>query len=56
MVVEILQDAVVILLTLTLLALAFMFLWRVGPELVGSGAFRRDISNIIFVVTTVELY
>jgi hypothetical protein len=37
-----------------------MFLWRVGPELVGSGAFRRDISNIIFdiifVVTTVELY
>ena len=34
---KLLQDAVVILLIDTLLALAFMFLWRVWQEIAGSG-------------------
>src|SRR5215207_9958816 len=53
---EHLQDAVVILLTITLFGLAFMFLWRVWQEIVGSGDLQRAISDIIFVIITVELY
>ncbi len=53
---ELLQDDHGILLTVTLLGLAFMFLWRVWQEIVGSGDLQRAISDIIFVVITVELY
>ena len=53
---ELLQDTVVILLAVTLLGLAFAFLWEVWRELVGAQDLQRAISDIIYVVITVELY
>ena len=54
--IELLQDLVVLLLTVTLLGLALVFLWRVWQEIVGAGDLQQAISNIIFVFITVELY
>jgi uncharacterized membrane protein (DUF373 family) len=54
--IELLQDVVVLLLTVTLLGLALVFLWRVWQEIVGAGDLQQAISNIIFVFITVELY
>ena len=45
-----------VLLALTLLALAFMFLWRVWQEIVGSGDLLLALSDITLVVIAVELY
>ena len=53
---ELLQDAVVVLLNATLLGMSFVFLYRVWTELVAFGDLQEGLSNIIFVVITVELY
>lgn len=53
---ELLQDVVVMMLTVTLLGLAFMFLLRVWAELAVMGNLQRAISDIIYVVITIELY
>jgi uncharacterized membrane protein (DUF373 family) len=53
---ELLQDAVVILLNITLLGMAFVFLYRVWAEIVAFGDLQEGLSNIIFVVITIELY
>jgi uncharacterized membrane protein (DUF373 family) len=50
------QDVVVVLLTITLLGLAIVFLWRVWQEIVWTGNLQQAISDIIYVVITVELY
>jgi uncharacterized membrane protein (DUF373 family) len=53
---ELLQDLVVVLLTVTVLGLALVFLWRVWQEIVGAGDLQQAISDIIFVFISVELY
>jgi uncharacterized membrane protein (DUF373 family) len=53
---ELLQDVVVVLLNLTLLGMAFVFLYRVWVEIVAFGNLQEGLSNIIFVVITIELY
>jgi uncharacterized membrane protein (DUF373 family) len=53
---ELLQDLVVVLLTITLLGLALVFLWRVWQEILGAGDLQQAISDIIFVFISVELY
>jgi len=52
---KLLQDAAVILLALTLLALAFMFLWRVWQEIVGSGDLLLALSDITLVLSDITL-
>ena len=54
--IELLQDLVVVLLAITLLGLALMFLWRVWQEIVVMGNLQQAISDIIYVFITVELY
>jgi uncharacterized membrane protein (DUF373 family) len=54
--IELLQDVVAVLLAVTLLGLAFVFLWRVWQEIVGTGNLQQAISGIIYVFITVELY
>jgi uncharacterized membrane protein (DUF373 family) len=53
---ELLQDIVVVLLNLTLLGMAFVFLYRVWTEIIAFGDLQQGLSNIIFVVITIELY
>ena len=53
---ELLQDGVVVLLNVTLLGMGFVFLYRVWVEIVAFGDLQEGLSNIIFVVITVELY
>jgi uncharacterized membrane protein (DUF373 family) len=53
---ELLQDLVVILLDITLLGMGFVFLYRVWTEIVVFGDLQEGLSNIIFVVITIELY
>jgi uncharacterized membrane protein (DUF373 family) len=53
---ELLQDVVVVLLNLTLLGMSFVFLYRVWTEIVAFGDLQQGLSNIIFVVITIELY
>ena len=52
---EILEDAVVVLLSVTLLALALVFMWRVWGGLADLDL-QAALSNIIFVVITMELF
>ncbi len=52
---EILEDAVVVLLSVTLLALALVFMWRVWGGLADLNL-QVALSNIIFVVITIELF
>ena len=53
---ELLQDAVVVLLNVTLFGMGFMFLYRVWREIIALGNLQESLSNIIFVVITIELY
>jgi uncharacterized membrane protein (DUF373 family) len=53
---ELLQDGVVVLLNVTLLGMGFVFLYRVWVEIVAFGDLQEGLSNIIFVVITIELY
>lgn len=53
---ELSQDAMVVLLNVTLLGMGFVFLWRVWQEVVVDGDLQKGLSDIIFVVITVELY
>jgi uncharacterized membrane protein (DUF373 family) len=53
---ELLQDAVVVLLNVPLLGMGFVFLYRVWEEIVAFGNLQEGLSNIIFVVITIELY
>ena len=53
---ELLQDAVVVLLSVTLFGMGFVFLYRVWREIIALGNFQEVLSNIIFVVITIELY
>jgi uncharacterized membrane protein (DUF373 family) len=53
---ELLQDAMVVLLNVTLLGMGFVFLYRVWIEIVAFGDLQEGLSNIIFVVITIELY
>lgn len=53
---ELLQDAVVVLLNVTLLGMGLVFLYRVWTEIVAFGDLQDGLSNIIFVVITIELY
>ena len=53
---ELLQDAVVVLLNVTLLGMGFVFLYRVWAEIIAFGNLQEGLSNIIFVVITIELY
>ena len=53
---ELLQDAVVVLLSVTLFRMGFVFLYRVWREIIALGNFQEVLSNIIFVVITIELY
>ena len=53
---ELLEDALVVLVTVTLLALGLMLLWIVWQDIVVAGDLQRGISNIIFVIITVEVY
>lgn len=53
---ELLQDAVVVLLNVTLLGMGFVFLYRVWKEIIAFGNLQEGLSNIIFVVITIELY
>ena len=53
---ELLQDGVVVLLNVTLLGMGFVFVYRVWVEIVAFGDLQEDLSNIIFVVITIELY
>jgi uncharacterized membrane protein (DUF373 family) len=55
-VLELLQDAVVVLLNVTLLGMGFVFLYRVWTEILAFGNLQEGLSNIIFVVITIELY
>jgi uncharacterized membrane protein (DUF373 family) len=55
-VLELLQDGVVVLLNVTLLGMALVFLYRVWVEIVAFGDLQEGLSNIIFVVITIELY
>jgi uncharacterized membrane protein (DUF373 family) len=55
-VLELLQDGVVVLLNVTLLGMGFVFLYRVWTEIVAFGNLQEGLSNIIFVVITIELY
>jgi uncharacterized membrane protein (DUF373 family) len=53
---ELLQDVVVVQLNVTLLGMGFVFLYRVWTEIVAFGDLQEGLSNIIFVVITIELY
>ena len=53
---ELLQDAVVVLLSVTLFGMGFVFLYRVWREIIALGNLQEGLSNIIFVVITIELY
>lgn len=53
---ELFQDVVVVLLNVTLLGMGFVFLYRVWAEIVTFGDLQEGLSNIIFVVITIELY
>jgi uncharacterized membrane protein (DUF373 family) len=53
---ELLQDAVVVLLNVTLFGMGFMFLYRVWRKIIALGNLQEGLSNIIFVVITIELY
>jgi uncharacterized membrane protein (DUF373 family) len=53
---ELMQDAVVVLLNVTLLGMGFVFLYRVWTEIIALGNLQEGLSNIIFVVITIELY
>jgi uncharacterized membrane protein (DUF373 family) len=53
---ELLQDAVVVLLNVTLFGMGFMFLYQVWREIIALGNLQEGLSNIIFVVITIELY
>jgi uncharacterized membrane protein (DUF373 family) len=53
---ELLQDAVVVLLSVTLFRMGFVFLYRVWREIIALGNFQEGLSNIILVVITIELY
>ena len=53
---ELLQDSVVVLLNVTLLGMSLVFLYRVWTEIVAFGNLQEGLSNIIFVVITIELY
>jgi uncharacterized membrane protein (DUF373 family) len=53
---ELLQDGVVVLLNVTLLGMGLVFLYRVWVEIVAFGDLQEGLSNIIFVVITIELY
>jgi uncharacterized membrane protein (DUF373 family) len=53
---ELLQDAVVVLLSVTLSGMGFVFLYRVWREIIALGNLQEGLSNIIFVVITIELY
>jgi uncharacterized membrane protein (DUF373 family) len=55
-VLELLQDAVVVLLNLMLLGMGFVFLYGVWTEIVAFGDLQEGLANIIFVVITIELY
>jgi len=55
-VLELLQDALVVLLNVTLLGMGFVFLYTVWTEIVAFGNLQEGLSNIIFVVITIELY
>ena len=50
------QDLVVVLLNVTLLGIGLVFLYRVWAEIVADGDLQKGLSNIIFVVITIELY
>src|SRR5918997_311652 len=51
---EFLQDAVVVQLNVTLLGMGFVFLYRAWTEIVAFGDLQEGLSNIIFVVITIE--
>ena len=53
---ELLQDAVVVLLNVTLFGMGFMLLYRVWRKIIALGNLQEGLSNIIFVVITIELY
>ena len=53
---ELLQDAVVVLLSVTLFGMGFVFLYRVWREIIALGNLQEGLSNVIFVVITIELY
>jgi uncharacterized membrane protein (DUF373 family) len=53
---ELLQDAVVVLLKVTLLGMSFVFLYRVWAKIIAFGNLQEGLSNIIFLVITIELY
>lgn len=53
---ELLQDVVVVLLSMTLLGMALVFLYRVWTEIVAFGDLQQGLSDIIYVVITIELY
>ena len=53
---ELLQDVVVALLNVMLLGMGFVFLYRGWMEIVAFGNLQEGLSDIIFVVITVELY
>jgi uncharacterized membrane protein (DUF373 family) len=53
---EVLQDAVVVLLSVTLFRMGFVFLYRVWREIIALANFQEGLSNIILVVITIELY
>jgi uncharacterized membrane protein (DUF373 family) len=53
---ELLQDAVVVLLSVTLFRMGLVFLYRVWREIIALGNFQEGLSNIILVVITIELY
>ena len=50
---ELLQDAVVVLLNVTLFGMGFMFLYRVWRKIIALGNLQEGLSNIIFVVITI---
>ena len=53
---ELLQDAAVVVLNVTLLGMGFVFLYRVWREIIAFGDLQEGFSNIILVVITIELY
>jgi uncharacterized membrane protein (DUF373 family) len=53
---ELLQDAAVVVLNVTLLGMGFVFLYRVWREIIAFADLQEGLSNIILVVITIELY
>src|SRR5829696_1413601 len=54
--IELLQDAAVVVLNVTLLGMGFVFLYRVWREIIAFGDLQEGLSNIILVVITIEVY